>query len=540
MKKLLLSIFCLFSIMGYAAAEEVKFDFTAPSKLTPSITDAMFQTTTTEGAYEFATSGTTFNINGITINTTDGSTVSRIWKAASGKYDLRLYKTATMTITAPEGATITSIAFTGGTVDSFSADNGTLDGKNWTGSASKIVFTWSSSAKTQKINDITVAYTGTATGGGEGEGEGGGETVEPDPEQPEVEVQVQDISAIIAAGAGVAKTEALIVATYAKGFLLSDGDAEILVYLGTEHNYKVGNYVTVTGNTSMYGGLLQFAQPTVELVENEIYEVEYPAATTMTGDAMDDYLNAPAIKYVEYTGKLTISGNYYNVAVEGASTAIASIQYPNEGLVPAELNNATIKVTGYTIGFSGGKYINTMATKVELIEEGEPEPEEPITGEILTVSQALAAFANNQTGKISIKGYIVGAIDGKSISENANFSASVTTNTNIMIAEDADETDIDKCIPVQLPSGNIRNELNLVDNSGHYKKEVILEGSLEKYFGVAGLKSTSKYQFTTTTEIENIDAEVAETVIYDLTGRRVEEITSAGIYIVNGVKKVVR
>ena len=158
MKKFLLSIFCLFSLVSVATADEAVFNFTAPVGLTPSITDDMFNTTDTEGAYEFAISETTFTSNGVTLNTTNGSTASRIWKAASGKYDLRLYKTATMTITAPNGGTITSIAFTGGTVNSFSADNGTVDGKNWTGSASKVVFTWSGSAKTQKINDITVTF----------------------------------------------------------------------------------------------------------------------------------------------------------------------------------------------------------------------------------------------------------------------------------------------------------------------------------------------------------------------------------------------
>lgn len=162
MKKFLLSILCLFSLVGFATAEEAVFNFTAPVELTPSITDDMFNTTDTEGAYDFAISETTFTSNGVTLNTTNGSTASRIWKAASGKYDLRLYKTATMTITAPAGGTITSIAFTGGTVNSFSADNGTVDGKNWTGSASKVVFTWSGSAKTQKINDITVTYTAAA------------------------------------------------------------------------------------------------------------------------------------------------------------------------------------------------------------------------------------------------------------------------------------------------------------------------------------------------------------------------------------------
>ena len=43
-----------------------------------------------------------------------------------------------------------------------------------------------------------------------------------------------------------------------------------------------------------------------------------------------------------------------------------------------------------------------------------------------------------------------------------------------------------------------------------------------------------------TTAIENVEVENEVKAIYDLTGRRVEEITAPGIYIVNGVKRVVR
>lgn len=42
------------------------------------------------------------------------------------------------------------------------------------------------------------------------------------------------------------------------------------------------------------------------------------------------------------------------------------------------------------------------------------------------------------------------------------------------------------------------------------------------------------------TAIKGIDAESANTEIYDITGRRVKEITKAGIYIINGTKKVVK
>lgn len=156
MKKFLLSILCLFSIVA-AQADEVTFDFTSPAGLTPAIGDEMFEDAGS-GAFAFNISGTTFTANGITISTTDGSTASRIWKSAKGIYDLRVYKTATMTVTAPSGVTIENITLAGATVANITTNVGAYDNKVWTGSESEVVFTWDSSAKTQKINTITVTY----------------------------------------------------------------------------------------------------------------------------------------------------------------------------------------------------------------------------------------------------------------------------------------------------------------------------------------------------------------------------------------------
>ena len=50
----------------------------------------------------------------------------------------------------------------------------------------------------------------------------------------------------------------------------------------------------------------------------------------------------------------------------------------------------------------------------------------------------------------------------------------------------------------------------------------------------------SMYNEAVTTAIENVETEVENNVIYDLTGRRIEKITNAGIYIVNGCKVLVK
>ena len=534
MKKFLLSFFCMLGIMSYAYADEAKFDFTTPSGLTPSITDDKFSDAG-GGAFAFNTAETTFTSNGVTLNTTDGSTASRIWKAASGKYDFRVYKTATMTIAAPEGGVITAIAFNGATVSSFSANSGTVDGKNWTGAATSVVFTWAANASTQKINTITVTFStdGSVTPDQGGDGEGGDEN------EGETEVTYTTIAEVLAAGAGNAATKGTVVATYARGFLMSDETGTILVYLNAAPAVATGDAVNVSGTTSMYGGLLQFAAgSTVE--KTGTATVTHPTATVMDGAAMDAYLTEPVVKYVEYTGTLTINGSYYNVAVEGASNATGSIQYPQDDIKASLTSGSVVKVTGYTIGVSSNKYVNTMAVMVEVIEEGEDpeEPETPTETKAYTVTEALAAYVDGQKIPAIVTGYIVGAMNSTGYVPEFG---TTTVATNLLLSDNADEDNIANCIIVQLPSGNIRSALNLVDNPDNYKKQVKVTGSIEKYFQSAGLKTPTAYEFTGVTGIEDVKGENGKVkTIFDLTGRRIETITAPGIYIVDGKKVLVK
>ncbi len=93
-----------------------------------------------------------------------------------------------------------------------------------------------------------------------------------------------------------------------------------------------------------------------------------------------------------------------------------------------------------------------------------------------------------------VKGYIVGWVDGKTLADGARFNATATSTSNVLIADNPEVTDVNKCVPVQLPAGSVRNAINLQNNPGNYKKEVSLKGSLEKYFGVAGLKTVTDYK----------------------------------------------
>ena len=167
-------------------------------------------------------------------------------------------------------------------------------------------------------------------------------------------------------GGGNYTVQGTVVATYGRGFLVSDETGSILVYFGTMANYSVGDIVTVSGTTSQYSGLMQFgASPEVTL-EGRADEFSYPAPTVVSGAELDAYVSSPEIKYVSYTGTLTIDGYYYNVAIDGASTAVGSISYPVSGVVDSSLDGKEVTVTGYLIGTSSGRYTNTMATTVTL------------------------------------------------------------------------------------------------------------------------------------------------------------------------------
>lgn len=94
-------------------------------------------------------------------------------------------------------------------------------------------------------------------------------------------------------------------------------------------------------------------------------------------------------------------------------------------------------------------------------------------------------------------GYIVGAINDKSLSDAA-FAGPFSLKTNLLIAASASETDVAKCVPVQLPAGALRDALNLVDHVDNLGKQITIQGNLEKYFGANGMKSASAYEWGAT------------------------------------------
>ncbi len=196
-----------------------------------------------------------------------------------------------------------------------------------------------------------------------------------------------------------------------------------------------------------------------------------------------------------------------------ASAASASqcmpVQLPS-GDVRTALNlNANPSNLGRHVALYGTieKYFSTggikSVTQYKWLDEVNPDPDpdpDPTPDGLgtedapLTVTQFIAAYAAGSTGASWVEGYIVGTVPSQYYSD-AEFGTANASNTNFLLAPTADTTDSSACIPVQLPSGDIRTALSLSANPSNLGKRVKLSGSMEKYFGVAGLKSTATYTF---------------------------------------------
>lgn len=194
------------------------------------------------------------------------------------------------------------------------------------------------------------------------------------------------ISEVVANTAGGEYTvKGIVCAVYSRGFLLTDKTGYILVYKTSD--VKIGDEVSVTGTTSQYAGLMQFPTTSEVTVVKAGKEPNYkqPTPKKLTGADIDAYVNNPYVAYVSYEGTLSVSGTYYNVAIDGA-TVQGSLSYVPEGMISSDLEGKNVIVYGYTVGAPNNKkYVNTMITSVEAATN---------TAKMKRAARAAAASAN--------------------------------------------------------------------------------------------------------------------------------------------------
>lgn len=209
----------------------------------------------------------------------------------------------------------------------------------------------------------------------------------------------------------------IVVAVSAAGFLVKT--AEGISYVFDKEavaKVKLGDNVTVTGEKSVYNGVTEIVNASVT-VNSSGNEVVHPAVTSLDAAAFDAY--ETLFGYVKFSGKLTKSGNYYNVKVKDAART-GSLSNPVS--VDAALVDKWVDVTGYFVGISGSSYFNVITTDLALSEdqhEGEEEEEsadatvgENEVGYELTNAEIVAAFATSEVTKDTYGDYTITSATG--------------------------------------------------------------------------------------------------------------------------------
>ncbi|MGM9734981.1 MAG: DUF6359 domain-containing protein [Candidatus Cryptobacteroides sp.] len=107
----------------------------------------------------------------------------------------------------------------------------------------------------------------------------------------------------------------------------------------------------------------------------------------------------------------------------------------------------------------------------------------------LTIAQAKESIGAED---VWVCAYIVG---GDLTSASASFDPPFSSRTNILVGPRSTIADRSSGMSVQLPSGSVRDALNLVDNPELLGARVMIKGDIvESYFGLPGIKNVTEYR----------------------------------------------
>lgn len=175
----------------------------------------------------------------------------------------------------------------------------------------------------------------------------------------------------------------------------------------------------------------------------------------------------------EHTANLTIT----------SGELVSTIALSGEGILPVLATPVATAATTITANsFVANWDAVDNATSYELSVWKTPKPGDGTESAPYSVAEFLAAQPN---GSVYVRGYIVGRA-----SSGTNYTINdPSDDTNFALA---DETGENKTfIPVQLPSGDLRDNWGLKTNGDKLNKYVVVQGLATEYFKVLGIKSTS-------------------------------------------------
>lgn len=235
--------------------------------------------------------------------------------------------------------------------------------------------------------------------------------------------------------------EGTVVARGSQAYIIADNTGAMMVYHnGNERT--VGEKISISGAVELYSNANGSSKSTPQFTNTATVKVLSTDnvwtynPTAMDGTAMDALLSGELVcQEVQFEGNLEISGNYMNVTIPGASTAIGSIKYVETSTVEA-YNGKDIIVKGYYVGYSSNKYVNVLPYSVE---EANPSTDPAIKADPTSLSFAAAGESKEVTYTAENLGsnQVFATVSGENASQ---FSATVGNGTVTVTALENTET----------------------------------------------------------------------------------------------------
>ena len=350
---------------------------------------------------------------------------------------------------------------------------------------------------------------------------------------------------------------------------LFDGEDGMLIYGTNSKNLKTGDKISgnIKGKLYKRNGNTQLASSAYEVTVvssgNDVVPQEVsPAVFNATGATYENELitlkglvpNAEALDNKNITFKYEDEDEevMYTFAVRDNFNVVSSLVFDK---------NKAYTVTGLVAVYTkeGVTTIQIYPRTAADIDNGEPPVVYEFVGDGTLENAYIVADIQHKEAtdtktalekNVWVKAYIVGYINGSNLNAStAVFSAdapegATVAPSNLLVADAADAKTAALVIPVALPTGGARTDLNLADNPSKLGTQVWLKGGIYKYMGVPGLKDVKVYSLDGSVIVDAIngitlDASAAKT-IYNVAGQRVQNLSKAGLYIVNGKKVVVK
>lgn len=584
MRKTLLTLFTFVACMATAWAEDVVFDFTNPTGLTPSVTPDEEASKT---GVEFEDVTFTNGEVSIALNKGGATTPIRIWTTTKLTTELRTYKNSSFTISASQN--ITSITFEGGKATTMNTgDVGTFANKVWTGSANSVTFNVTG---TLNITKITVSF---------------GDTPTPPVVELEEAANLADVKTKTA-GAEYLINLSNAVVTYVNGLnaYIQDGTAGMLVYK-SGHGLVAGQSISgkVKAELTLFNGLYELTSfDTAEATITDGAEIPTTTVTVAELLANPAKYESMRVKVENVTAESAFTSRKANV-VSGENTLGLYQREPDAQFTFAA--GDALDVTGYPGMFKEDVQLNVWEVEDVTVLGNEPptppvvEPEEagslkdaknlPEGKYIITLENAVVTYVNGKNayiedGETGILVFLeeqtleVGqVISGKVVADLANYyglyelESFDTTNATITETEEIPLTTITveelladpakyesrrvKVVNVTAESAFTNRKANIKEGEktlGMYQKDekaqfTFAAGDVLDVIGYPGMFrealqfnvwEVSDVTIHTVDGISTVTTGNAPAKAYTLDGRRVEKLTK-GIYIVNGKKVLVK